>query len=68
MLMIVCHSAAVIPDVLIELDQVFVIASEGNAAVVCASATFNNEFRFDTIVSTELSAIVGTAGEKNKNY
>lgn len=59
--------SAVTPDVIIELDQLAVSASEGTAAVVCASARFNNEFPFGFVFSTDLSAIAGTAGEKNKD-
>ena len=46
----------------IEFDQLAVNASEGNAAVVCASIRFNNEFPFDAVFSTELSVVAGTAG------
>ena len=63
--MIVWHCAAAIPDVIIEFDQLAVSASEGNSAVVCASAQFNNEFPFDAVFSTNLSVIAGTAGTKN---
>ena len=64
-IMIVWHCAAAIPDVIIEFDQLAVNASEGNSAVVCASAQFNNEFPFDAVFSTNLSAMAGTAGTKN---
>ena len=53
------------PDVIIEFDQLAVSASEGNAAVVCVSATFINEVQFGAVFSTDLSAIPGTAGNKN---
>ena len=61
-IMIVWHCAVVIPDVIIEFDQLAVNASEGNSAVVCASAQFNNEFSFAAV---NLSAIAKTAGTKN---
>ena len=51
-----------IPDVIIEFDQLAVSASEGTAAVVCASVMFNNEFPFDAVFSTDVSAVAGTAG------
>ena len=50
---------------IIEFDQLAVNASEGNAAVVCALAMFNDEFQFGAVFSTDLSAIPGTAGTKN---
>ena len=62
---IVWHCAAAIPDVIIEFDQLAVNASEGNSAVVCASAQFTNEVPFDTVFFTNLSVKAGTAGTKN---
>lgn len=56
----------VMPGVVIELEQLAVNASEGNAAVVCASARFNNEFPFDAVFSNNLSFVDGTAGRLNK--
>ena len=60
--MILCDFSAVIPDVIIEFDQLDVNASEGSAAVVCASVRFNNEFPFDAVFSTDVSAMARTAG------
>jgi hypothetical protein len=57
--------SAVIPDVIFEFEQLALSASEGNAAVVCVSAMYNNEFPPVVVFSTNLSAIAGTAGEKN---
>lgn len=50
---------------IIEFDQLVVNASEGNAAVICASARFNNEFPFDFVFTADVSAIPGTAGAEN---